>query len=70
LILVILNHFSLALSVSFNENFDYHQTLIFLIGIIASGIIAYLSLNFMVRKYHSDINLFDYKGFIAKHPKT
>ena len=70
LILVILNHFSLALSVSFNENFDYHQTLIFLVGIIASGIIAYLVLNFMVRKYHSDINLYDYKGFIAKHPKT
>ncbi|MDX5477341.1 MAG: hypothetical protein LPJ98_02695, partial [Cyclobacteriaceae bacterium] len=45
LMLVMANHFWIALAVSFNESFDYSQTLIYLSGVVVAGVIGYLALD-------------------------
>jgi formate hydrogenlyase subunit 3/multisubunit Na+/H+ antiporter MnhD subunit len=67
--LIIANHFWIALAVSFNETFDIHQTWIYLSGVIVFGIIGYMALENLLKKEKSYFDLNQYYGHVYEHPK-
>jgi NADH-quinone oxidoreductase subunit L len=67
-ILIIMNHFWIALAVSFNEHFKNTQTFIYLSGIIVSGAIGYICLQ-RIKSLESNIDLDRFHGHSYEHPK-
>lgn len=69
LMLVMANHFWIALGVSFNETFDFSQTLIYLSGATIAGVLGYWLLD-QVRKREPDhFDLNQYYGHGMRFPK-
>lgn len=68
MLLVMMNHFYIALAVSFNENFDFKEVLIYLSGIVASGLAGYWCIQ-QLKKYETQIDLDRFQGHILKHSK-
>ncbi len=67
-VLIIMNHFWIALAISFNEHYLYTQSLLYLSGIVVMGAIGF----FTIRKLksieeHVDLNTFN--GHSYEHPK-
>jgi NADH-quinone oxidoreductase subunit L len=70
--LIVFNHFWIALAVSFNEVFSFSHVVIYLTGVIVSGIVGSLTIKFLkYREVNLDMNSFyghihEYKwtGFI------
>ncbi|MFC0261239.1 proton-conducting transporter transmembrane domain-containing protein [Fontibacter flavus] len=69
LMLVMANHFWIALAVSFNESFDYSQTLIYLSGVVVAGVIGYLALDSLRKKEPNYFDLNQYYGHVYEYPK-
>lgn len=67
-LLIILNHFWIALAVSFNEHFDVEETLLYLSGIIIAGTIGYITLNKLKKSEYIDLN--QYHGHSYEHPRA
>ncbi|MDO9551143.1 proton-conducting transporter membrane subunit [Rhodonellum sp.] len=67
--LIIANHFWIALAVSFNETFDSNQTWIYLSGVVVSGFIGYLALENLLKKERPYFDLNQYYGHVYEHPK-
>ena len=67
-ILVIMNHFWVALAISFNENFEFNQVHLYLSGVIVAGIAGYFILN-KLRNIEGNIGLDQFHGHSYKHPK-
>jgi NADH-quinone oxidoreductase subunit L len=65
--LVALNHFWIALAISFNEHFDSYETLIYLSGIVGSGIFGYVCLQ-MLKSLEKDIDLDRFHGHVYLYP--
>ena len=59
--LIIANHFCIAFAISFNETVDYHQTLMYLSGIIFFGLVGYLCLK-LLKALERDIDLDRFHG--------
>lgn len=68
LLLVIMNHFFIALAVSFNENFDFREVLIYLSGVMVSGIVGYWCIK-KLKKMESQIDLDRFHGHALKYSK-
>jgi NADH:ubiquinone oxidoreductase subunit 5 (subunit L)/multisubunit Na+/H+ antiporter MnhA subunit len=66
--LIILNHFWVALSISFNEHYKYTETLLYLSGIVVAGAIGFISLT-RLKKLEKSIDLDQFHGHSLKHPK-
>ena len=67
-VLILMNHFWIALAISFNEHFKFQETLLYLSGISAAGLIGYLCLYRLRRlEWYLDLNIFH--GYYWKHPK-
>ncbi len=64
LMLVMANHFWIALAVSFNETFDYKQTLIYLSGVVLAGGTGYWILNRLRKKEKDHFDLNQYYGHV------
>ena len=62
-VLIMFNHLSLVLAVSFNEIFDPIQSIVFLSGVIISGIIGFSALTYLRKREGHQVNLFDYQGY-------
>jgi NADH-quinone oxidoreductase subunit L len=69
LMLVMTNHFWIALAVSFNESFDYSQTLIYFSGVVVAGIIGYWALDRLRKKEPNYFDLNQYYGHVYEYPK-
>lgn len=69
LMLVMANHFWIALAVSFNETFDYNQTLIYLSGVVLAGGTGYWILNRLRKKEKDYFDLNQYYGHVYEHPR-
>jgi NADH:ubiquinone oxidoreductase subunit 5 (subunit L)/multisubunit Na+/H+ antiporter MnhA subunit len=67
-LLIIMNHFWVALAVSFNEHFSYEQSPLYLSGIVVSGIVGYLCL-VRLKKHEGNIDLDQFHGHAYKHPR-
>jgi len=66
--LVIMNHFWIGLSISFNEHFTYDHLVLYLGGIVIAGIIGFLCLS-RLKFLEGNINLKQFHGHSYKHPK-
>jgi NADH-quinone oxidoreductase subunit L len=67
-LLVILNHFWIALAVSFNEHFDSSHILLYLSGVVICGISGYICLELLVRREPTTTDLNKYYGHVYEYP--
>lgn len=66
-LLLIMNHLWIALAISFNEKFEFEEALIYLSGVVISGIVGYWVLNRL--KSSEAIDLEQFHGHAFEHPK-
>jgi NADH-quinone oxidoreductase subunit L len=65
--LIIMNHFWVALAISFNESFEFSETILYLSGILFSGILGIICLQQIKNIDHTvDLNFFH--GYSKPHP--
>lgn len=69
LMLVVANHFSVALAVSFNESFYYGETIIYLSGVIIAGIIGFIVLAVLRSRERRYFDLNRYYGHVYQYRK-
>lgn len=67
-LLIILNHFWVALAVSFNEHLKFHEVLFYISGIFVAGVIGYFCLR-RLKMLEGSIDLDQFHGHSHKHPK-
>jgi NADH-quinone oxidoreductase subunit L len=67
-IMIMMNHFWVALAVSFNENFKYSQVHIYLSGIVIAGIVGLFCLR-RIKFLEDSIDLTRFHGHVYEHPK-
>lgn len=68
-LLIIMNHFWIALAVSFNERFDQSHTLLYLSGVALAGIIGFFALQRLRKLEPGLFSLNQYYGHVYEHPK-
>lgn len=66
--LVIMNHFWIALAISFNEHFGIEETLLYLSGIVIAGVLGFLVLQ-RLKGFEGNIDLDQFHGHSYRHPK-
>jgi NADH-quinone oxidoreductase subunit L len=67
-ILVIMNHFWVALAVAFNENFSFDEIHLYLIGIAVSGVVGIYCL-YRIKVLEGNIDIDQFHGHSYKHPR-
>lgn len=67
-VLIIMNHFWIALAISFNEYFQLRDVHIYLSGIVVCGLIGFFAL-LRLRKLEGSIDLNKLYGHVYEHPK-
>jgi NADH-quinone oxidoreductase subunit L len=67
-ILIMMNHFWVALAVSFNEHFTFNHTAWYLSGIIVSGLVGYFTLR-RLKNLEGSIDLDQFHGHSYRHKK-
>lgn len=67
-ILVIANHYWVALAISMNEAYSINHTFLYLSGISVFGVIGYLALQ-RLKNLEGVIDLNQFHGHVYKHPK-
>ncbi|KAB7729049.1 hypothetical protein F5984_15465 [Rudanella paleaurantiibacter] len=65
-VLILMNHFFVALAISFNEHFRFEQTLLYLSGIVVAGILGYVVLT-RLKTLETSIDLGRFHGHAYKH---
>lgn len=68
-VMIMMNHFWVALAVSFNEDFKYSQVHLYLSGIVVAGIIGLLALR-RIKSFEHQLDLSKFHGHVYEHPKT
>lgn len=66
--LVVMNHFWIALSISFNEHFTFDHVALYLSGIIVAGLVGYVCLS-RLKKLEGTIHLGQFHGHSYRHPR-
>ncbi len=69
-LLVLFNHYCVALAVSFNEKFEVSQNLVYLSGVTIAGITGFLALHYVRKKERENFDLNQYYGHIYRYPKV
>lgn len=67
-ITVVMNHFWVALAISFNEHFRFEQNILYLSGVTFMGFFGYWCL-YMLRKSKGSLDLNQFHGHIHDHPR-
>lgn len=67
-ILIVMNHFWIALAIVFNDKVSVSEIAYYLAGIIVAGIIGYVAL-LQLRKLERKILINQYLGHVYEHPK-
>lgn len=67
-LLIIMNHFWVALAVSFNEEFGHIEAYLYLSGIFAAGLVGLVCLR-MISKIGQTIDLSRFHGYVFDHPR-
>ena len=67
-LLVIMNHFWVALAISFNESFTFDEIHLYLVGIAVSGVVGFICLE-RLHLLEGGIDLDMFHGHSYKHPK-
>ena len=67
-VLVIMNHFWVALAISFNEDFSHQEVYLYLSGIVGAGIVGVFCLR-KITKVEKNIDLALFHGHVYEHPR-
>jgi NADH-quinone oxidoreductase subunit L len=67
-ILIMMNHFWVALAVSFNEDFKHSQVHLYLSGIVVAGILGLFLLR-RIKLFEQQLDLSRFHGHVYEHPK-
>lgn len=67
-LLIIMNHFWVALAVSFNEDFGHQEAYLYLSGIFAAGVVGLFCLRKII-KVERNIDLALFHGHVYEHPR-
>lgn len=67
-LLAIMTHFWIALATSFNTNFDFSESYIYLSGVALAGIVGFLCLR-QLKQLEGNIDLDRFHGHSRHHPK-
>lgn len=67
-LLIIMNHFWVALAIAFNEKFSFNQIHIYLSGIVVAGVVGYLCIR-RLKSLEEQVNLERFHGHSFEHPK-
>jgi len=67
-LLIVMNHFWVALAVAFNDAFDFNEVHLYLSGIVVLGIVGYLCLR-RLKSFEGGISLDCFHGHSFEHPK-
>ncbi len=67
-ILIMMNHFWVALAVSFNEDFKYSQVHLYLSGIVVAGVLGLFFLR-RIKSFEHHLDLSRFHGHVYEHPK-
>lgn len=68
LLMIVINQLFTALSISYNEQFEFHEILIYLSGVLISGIIAFVCIQ-RLRLEGEPTNLNDFQGHSYERPR-
>lgn len=68
-LLLLLNHFWVALAISFNEHFGPDHILLYLGGVTVSGLVGFFALRLLRKREPESFNLHSYYGHIYEHPR-
>ncbi|MEK0421225.1 MAG: hypothetical protein RLZZ161_1076 [Bacteroidota bacterium] len=68
--LILMNHFWIALAVSFNEKFDMEDTLLYLSGLTMAGILGFMLLKWIASREVKAFDLNGYYGHVYEYPFT
>lgn len=68
LLLVMANHFMIALAISFNEHVLYEDLIVYLSGIVTSTLLGYLALQRLMN-FEGPVDLDRFHGYSYEHPK-
>lgn len=68
-LLIAMNHFWIALAVSFNEHFDFGHTALYLSGVIPSALLGWYCLEFLNKREEKNFSLNQYYGHAYQYPK-
>jgi NADH:ubiquinone oxidoreductase subunit 5 (subunit L)/multisubunit Na+/H+ antiporter MnhA subunit len=67
-IMIIFNHFWIALAISFNERFSLDEVFLYLSGVVVAGILGFLCLK-RLKGIEGSIDLDQFHGHSFEHPK-
>lgn len=67
-ITLVMNHYWVALAISFNEHFRFEQNILYLSGVTLMGVFGYICL-LRLRKSKGSLDLNQFHGHIHEHPK-
>jgi len=67
-ILLVFNHFCIALAIVFNEKVSFNEITFYLIGVVAAGIFGYIIL-WQLKMAEMRIVISQYLGHVYEHPK-
>ena len=67
-VLIMMNHFWVALAVSFNEDFKYSQVHLYLSGIVIAGVLGLFFLR-RIKSFEHQLDLSRFHGHVYEHPK-
>jgi NADH:ubiquinone oxidoreductase subunit 4 (subunit M) len=67
-LLVIMNHYWVALAISMNELYSFTHTVLYLSGITLFGLLGYFTLR-RLKHLEGSIDLDQFQGHVYKHPK-
>jgi NADH-quinone oxidoreductase subunit L len=68
LALIIMNHFWIALAISFNEHYSFNETVLYLSGIVIAGFIGLMCMR-RLKSIETNVDLNQYNGHSYEHPK-
>lgn len=68
-VLLIFNHFWMALAISFNEHFAMEQIVIYLSGVVVAGVLGYANIYLLRKKEPGKVGLNQYYGHVYEHPR-
>ena len=66
--LVIMNHFWVALAISFNEHFGIEETMLYISGIVVAGVLGFIVLR-KLKTLEGNIDLDQFHGHSYRHPR-
>ncbi|MBL7911922.1 MAG: hypothetical protein JNJ41_12765 [Bacteroidia bacterium] len=67
-VLIIMNHFWIALAISFNEHYMYTQSLLYLSGIVVMGTVGHFTIK-KLKAIETHVDLNQFNGHAYEHPK-